>query len=354
MLYIIIMQCNGHGSKLVLLARDLFRWKHIWLSRTPPRVEKWASWLKFGLAGWRPVSVETHLAGTALGPGPRPPAKKKIVSLGPPDFTDNLPNLQIPSWFYRLPPNFTNAIPILQIGSWFYRCPPDFTDALPTLQMPSWFYRCPADFTDCLPILKMPPDFHVRPPAFYVSPPTFLTSHIYPSRLPGGPPDFTDCRYGMRSLDVQGERLISGSSFWAEESRMDSKEPKSERTRLFFTYFLCIAIILILILNKAYDINCLRGTRVPRQYTVQQFTQFLMKLAPCAISCSMQLYDQLCSHDKVAHPQQSSEICPVPSWNRVFQSPSDFGCAQGGRWRADVRWIRSSRLAGSESWMSPM
>ena len=63
------------------------------------------------------------------------------------------------------------------------------------------------------------------------------------------------------------------------------------------------------LLNKAYGINCLRGTWVPRQNTVQQFTQVL-KLER-AISCSMQLYDQLCK--KEAHPQLTSEICPVPS-----------------------------------------
>ena len=34
--------------------------------------------------------------------------------------------------------------------------------------------------------------------------------------------------------------------------------------------------------NKAYGINCLRGTRVTRQNTVQQFTQ-LLKLVSCAI-----------------------------------------------------------------------
>ena len=119
---------KSHGSKLFLLARDLFRWTPIWLGWTPPRVEKSEkSWLKVGPAGSRPVSVDTHLAGTAPGLRPRPTAKKKDCVIGP---------------------------------SRFYRCPPDFTDALPI------FYR-------------LPPDFHVRPPAFYVSP-TFLTTHFYP------------------------------------------------------------------------------------------------------------------------------------------------------------------------------
>ena len=133
---------------------------------------------------------------------------------------------------------------------------------------------------------------------------------------------------------------IPSTKFWIiYKSKFDQKYLENEKRfwhAVFFWWLVLFLYLYLLILNKAYDINCLRGTRVPRQYTVQQFTQFL-KLAPCAISCSTQLYDQLCSHDKVAHPQQSLEICPVPSWNWVFQSLSDFGCARGGRWRAEVR-----------------
>ena len=48
--------------------RDLFRWTFIWLDRTPPTVKKSEkSCLKVGLAGSRPVWVDTHLA-----PGPLP------------------------------------------------------------------------------------------------------------------------------------------------------------------------------------------------------------------------------------------------------------------------------------------
>ena len=56
----------------------------------------------------------------------------------------------------------------------------------------------------------------------------------------------------------------------------------------------------------------------------------------CNRRCSLQLYDQLCSHDKEAHPLSSSEICPVPSWNWV----SNLGqISYMRRENVDVPWF---------------